>query len=190
MNETQVRIFFEDLMLRGLGLDMEDPNLVGTPDRVARMYCREFFANVGKEFTNFKSFPNDKGYDQIIMADNIDFVSVCSHHFLPFTGKAWILYIPDKKLTGLSKMARVVTHYAARPQIQETLCHDILASFVKNIQPLGAMIFMRAEHACMQCRGAKQANAGMGTSQIWGVFKENPNIKSEGLDLIKISLAR
>ena len=173
-----------------MGLDPKEPNLKDTPKRVAKMYCQEIFSNVGTEFHDFKSFPNDKHYEQIIMLDNIEFTSTCSHHFLPFRGLAWLLYIPkpDGVLIGASKPARLIEHYSKRPQIQENLCRQVLLSFVLAIKPQGAMVVMRATHACMQCRGVKQGNnAGMTTSALYGNFYEQ-SVKMEALELIKVSM--
>jgi GTP cyclohydrolase IA len=174
-------------LTEGLGFDLSDPNLTETPKRIAKMYCNELFKNVDKEYNDFKSFPNTHGYDQIIVSDRISFVSVCAHHFLPFTGLAWLLYIPDKVLIGASKMARLVDHYSKRPQIQENLCHEILHRFDSELKPLGCMVFMKGIHDCMRCRGAKQPNAGMITSAVKGAFTDS-SLESKGLEIIKISL--
>src|SRR5574337_83306 len=119
------------------------------------------------------------------MIDNIHFTSVCSHHFLPFTGKAWFLYIPNEHdLIGASKMPRLVAHYAARPQLQENLCHEVLNRFVEVMQPKGAMLVMRAVHGCMSCRGVRQYNGtGMTSSAIYGSFTQE-STRSEGMALI------
>lgn len=188
MNRESVEHHFELLMSQGLGFDMTDPNLVDTPKRVAKMYCNEFFANVGIPFTDFKSFPNEDNYDQIIVSDRIHFISICSHHFLPFTGYAWILYIPGDKLLGASKPSRLINHYAKRPQLQERLCHQVLKALIDGLQPRGVMVVMRGIHQCMVCRGAKQTNgSGMITSAVYGYFKDNPATKQEGLSLIQLS---
>ena len=190
MNEERTRQLIHSMLTEGLGLDLSDPNLTDTPRRIAKMYCREIFQNVGKEFdpTELRVFPNERNYDQIIMSDAIFFASTCSHHFLPFTGKAWVLYIPSMNMVGLSKLTRLVEFYAQRPQLQEALCHDIITTFDKYLVPKGSMVVLRAEHGCMKCRGVRQHNgAGMITSAISGCFTE-ASIKQEGLDLIKLSL--
>jgi len=170
-------------------LDLSDPNLEDTPRRMARMYGKEFLKNVGVEFTDFQSSPNTYRYDQIIMSDKIFFTSMCAHHFLPFSGHAWVLYMPDKKLVGASKMPRMVEHYAARPQLQEHLGHEIMQVFVAAIEPFGAMILMRAIHACVKCRGVKQTGGcGLTTSVVHGNFREDPSLELKGLSLVKISL--
>jgi GTP cyclohydrolase IA len=189
VNEKLVEVLFAKILVEGLGMDLNDPNLIDTPARIAKMYCRELFSATRTEYDNFKSFPNDKGYSQIIVSDRIFFVSTCSHHFLPFSGLAWVLYIPDKLLVGASKMARLVEHYARRPQLQENLCHDVLHRFVQALGPLGAMVVMRAEHGCMKCRGVRQySGASMITSAVDGLFLTDPSVKQEGLELVKLSL--
>jgi len=180
---------FRQILANGLGLDLTDPNLKNTPERVAKMMCRELLKNIEGDFDGYTCFPNDDGYSQIVMIDNIHFVSMCSHHFLPFEGKAWILYIPNKLLPGASKSARVVEFYASRPQLQERLCHQVLNNFVEKVQPLGCMVYMRAIHQCMRCRGVKQySGAGMSTSAIHGVFDKEAVARQEGLDMIKMSM--
>lgn len=177
-------------LTEGLGLDINDPNLVDTPRRIAKMYGTELFHNVGEEFpeADFRKFPNDKKYDQIMMVDNIHFTSMCSHHFMPFTGKAWFLYIPNEHdLVGISKIPRLVEFYSARPQLQENLCHEIINRFIDVMKPKGAMLVMRAIHGCMSCRGVRQYdNTGMTSSAIYGCFKEEA-VRLEGLELIKLS---
>lgn len=184
-----VEEYMHKILSEGLGLNMLDPNLIDTPKRIAKMYCRELFHNVGEEFpeSKFRSFPNEKNYSQIVMVDNIHFTSMCSHHFMPFTGKAWFLYIPDEKLVGVSKIPRIVEHYAARPQLQENLCHEIMNRFVEVIKPKGVMLVMRAIHGCMSCRGVRQyANSGMTSSAIYGVFNDAA-VREEAMNLIQMS---
>ena len=188
MNEAKVATLVYELIRDGLELDIHDPNLKDTPNRIAKMYCREWFKGVDKDFTDFKSFPNSEKYKQIIMSDRIHFTSICSHHFLPFTGLAWVSYIPHDTLIGASKMSRLVEHYSSRPQLQENLTHQVLNSLVGGIKPEGAMVVMRAVHSCMTCRGAKQTNnAGFQTSALHGSFYEL-EVKMEALELIKLSL--
>lgn len=185
---TDVEKHFRLLMKDGLGLDLSDPNLLGTPERVARMY-QEFFKGLDTEFEGLTVFPNTHDYDEIVLLDNIFFVSICSHHFLPFYGKAWVAYIPGNKVMGASKAARIINHYSARPQLQENLSHQIVNFIWDKLKPKALMIVMRAEHGCMKCRGVKQYDgAGMITSAIKGIFKEDTKAKAEALDLIKLSV--
>ena len=169
----------------GLGLDMSDPNLIDTPARIARMWKNEFCKNVGVEFEAYSEFPNDHGYDEIIVSDTIEFVSMCSHHFLPFYGKGWIAYMPDKKLVGLSKMSRALQHYAARPQLQENLCKQVIDNFVKHIEPQACMVILKATHGCIACRGANQPNQKMITSAVYGKASEL-SFKTEVFNLINL----
>lgn len=188
MNKRVIEQAVGSIITDGLGLDLSDPNLVGTPKRVAKMYVDEFFKNVGKKFSRLKLFPNDCGYNQIILMDRVYLVSTCSHHFLPFTGYAWFLYIPNKKLVGASKLGRMIIHHSQKPQLQEKLSHEILEDFVARVKPLGAMLIIRALHGCMSSRGLKQSSLGMTTSAVHGMFMCEPSVKQEGLDLVKISL--
>ena len=174
-------------LLEVQGLDLTDPNTKETPDRICRMYD-EVFCNVGEEFGEVKSFPNDGGYDQIIDFSFLHFSSTCSHHFLPFTGYAWLLYVPDEIVVGASKPARILEHYSKRPQLQETLAHDVLQCFVSAIRPLGAMVTIRAHHECMGCRGVKQYESSMGTNALYGNFKENLATRTEALSIITQSI--
>jgi GTP cyclohydrolase I len=195
MNQNIVEHYFRLLIEEGLKFDLNDPNMKDTPKRLAKMYCRELFHAVNKEFPekDFSKFPNTEKYNQITMLDNIHFTSVCSHHFLPFSGKAWFLYIPgdfemnESGLIGASKPARLIAHYAARPQLQENLCHQVLNRFVEVMKPAGAMLVIRAIHGCMAHRGVCQHNnSGMVSSAVYGSF-ENQVTKTEAMGLIHLS---
>lgn len=185
MDEAVVKNCFEALMVNGLGLDLSDPNLKDTPKRVAKMYCQEFFASLSKEPPVLTVFPNDKNYTGIILLDNIPFVSVCSHHCLPFSGLGWFLYIPDRLLVGASKISRLISYFSAFPQIQEQLTQQVVNNFVANVEPKGCMLVMQATHGCMSCRGIKQSGSLI-TSVVSGNF-ENKTTRDEGMELIKLS---
>lgn len=187
MNKELIEVLFAKIMVQGLGLDLDDPNLMDTPRRVARMYCDELLSGLNSPKPKVTVFPNDSKYSQMILSDKIYFSSLCSHHFLPFSGYAWILYIPDKNLIGLSKFSRIVNYFAARPQLQENLTHQIANYLITKLKPRGVMIVMRALHQCMHCRGVKQhSGAGMVTSAIYGAFEEG-EVRSEGMNLIQLS---
>jgi len=189
MDQLKAVEHFKRFMQEGLGLDLSDPNLSETPQRVAKMFCEELLCNCSSEFDGFKTFPNDRGYDQIICSDIISFVSLCAHHFLPFTGHAWIFYIPRDRLVGTSKMVRLVNHYSCRPQLQENLAHDIAERFESIIFPRGVMVFLRAIHGCMKCRGVKQqSGSGMMTSVVRGDFLDDVSLEQKGLAMVRISL--
>ena len=191
MNRKKAEEHLTGFLTEGLGLDLSDSNLRDTPKRVAKMYCEELLCNISKKDGDLDvvSFPNELKYDQIIMLDRIFFTSVCAHHLLPFSGRAWVLYIPFKQLLGASKATRIIEHFAARPQLQENLCQGVLNFLVKSVSPKGAMIVMRGEHGCMKCRGVRQyGGAGMTTSAVHGAFKRNLSTREEGLSLIHLSL--
>ena len=195
MNKSELKSFhIENLffqVLQQMGLDINDPNLKETPARLTKMFQKEFLLNVNKTPDGIiKSFPNEKNYDEIVLMDNIPFVSLCSHHFLPFPGLAWFAYIPDRSLIGASKPSRVIEFFSKKPQLQENLASEVVGYFIKETQPKGVMLVMRAIHGCMSCRGAKTGdNAGIITSITRGSFRDNMETRMEALDLIKLSIA-
>lgn len=178
---AQVRLLLEE----GLGLDITNPNLIDTPNRIARMYA-DMFKNIGFDYPdeNFTVFPNEKKYDQLIQKFHIPVASMCSHHFLPFFGEAHFGYLPGDKIVGLSKISRIVDHYCKRPQIQESLTHEIINRFNDVVEPVWCMLVMRCVHTCSSIRGAKAKDAVMMTSAISGKDKDNKDIKTEFLSLI------
>lgn len=157
-----------------------EEELRNTPDRIKR-FLDEWAANDSFKFTVF----NNPGYDQMIILKDIDFASVCSHHLLPFLGKAHIGYIPAKKICGISKLARVVDKFASRPQIQENLTQQIADFITKELEPIGVMVVLEAQHQCMQIRGVKKPNSIMVTSAIKGLFKEDEKARMEFMELIR-----
>jgi len=188
-NELSVAHHIGELLYE-LGLDLNDTHLRETPERVAKMYSREFFKNINSEFTKeeYSLQPNIEGYDEIICSDKIELVSMCSHHLLPFKFLAWMMYIPSKEIIGASKFARLIDHYSRRPQTQERLCHQIIENFVTHVKPKGVMIVIRGHHDCMQSRGIKQSGNGFSTSAVRGIFKQHSHLEMKGYELIKISL--
>lgn len=189
MNKKVIKRCFEEIITEGLGLDLSDPNLKDTPSRVANMFVDELFVGLKKTAApNITVFPNSHAYSQMIVSDKIYFSSVCSHHFLTFSGFAWVLHIPNNTVVGLSKFTRIVDFFARRPQLQENLTEQIRDYLVKKTDPLGVMVVIRASHQCMVCRGVKQqSGAGMVTSAIYGEF-EKPEVRAEGLSLIHLSM--
>lgn len=191
MNENLIELYVKKILEEGLGLDTQDSNLQDTPKRIASMFSNEFLSSLEcpEGFTNLKTFPNDAGYDQVIVLDRIHFVSLCSHHFLPFVGLAWLAYIPGDCLVGASKPARLIEFCSKKPQIQEKLVHEVIIHFDEVVKPQGTLVLMRGIHGCISYRGVKQyGGAGMTTSAVSGVLREDLKAKSEALDLIKISL--
>jgi GTP cyclohydrolase IA len=186
IDQKKLEYYITLMLTEGLGFNLTDPNLSDTPKRITRMYAEEFFINVDKEFDDFTIFPNNKNYDQLIVSENIKFVSICSHHFLPFAGSGFFGYLPDKYVVGLSKLSRVITHYAARPQLQENLTHEILNCFVEKVKPKGAMLVLEASHSCQSSRGAKQPDAMMRTSALFGVLKDDAKAREEMLSALHL----
>lgn len=186
MKEIEVEKILTNLLKEGFGLDLTDPNFKDTPARMARMYCREFLSGNASIFDDYAKFPNDKGYDQIVASDRIEFVSLCPHHFLPYTGTAWFFYIPEKWFIGASKPARLIEHLAKKPVLQETLCQEALEAFVENIKPQGAMVLMRGTHGCIACRGVKQPYMRLTTSSVYGLFRSVQELELKALSLISI----
>lgn len=192
MDILKTESLFKELMEQGLGLDLSDPNLADTPRRFAKMIGTELMANQEADIKNLdniiRSFPNKKKFDEIIMLDNIPFVSTCSHHLLPFPGLAWVLYVPDKKLMGASKASRIINFFSKKLQLQENLSTEVIDAIMTHVEPLGAMLVMRAVHGCMSCRGVKTGSgAGMTTSATRGCFRDNIDTRIEALELIKLS---
>ncbi len=166
-----------------LGLDMADPNLVETPERVAKMYL-ELFAGLSEGAEpRVTFFPNDERYSSMVMEKDIPFYSLCSHHFVPFYGHAHVAYIPNDSIVGLSKMARIVEFYARRPQLQERLTEQIAGFMAQKLDPQGVMVVVEARHLCVEMRGVKKPGALTVTSALRGIFNSQ-SVREEFLDLL------
>jgi len=176
-------LFSEMLDVMGFNYS-EDPNMQGTPRRMAKMYMNELFTGCFSKAPKFTVFPNTKKVDEMVYLRNIKVTSMCSHHFMPFIGVAHIAYVPDKKVCGVSKLSRVVRHFARRPQIQEELTAQILVYLQEALQPKGIMCIIEAQHMCMSVRGVNEPETSMGTSRISGVFKKD-EVRQEFLSLLK-----
>ena len=157
-----------------------EEELTNTPDRIRR-FLKEWESNDKFKFTTFIN----PGYDQVVILKDIDFASVCSHHLLPFIGKANIGYIPSDKLCGISKLARVVNKYASRPQIQERLTQQIADFIEDQLNPIGVIVVLKAQHQCMTIRGVRKPNSVMITSALKGLFKEDGKARAEFMSLIQ-----
>lgn len=180
----------EGLKLAFPELDLEDKNLVGTPNRMARALleiCSGLGTNEKEIFST--TFPAEN-YNEVIILKDIDYTSLCSHHFFPFTGKAHVGYLPDtqkgqdSKVVGLSKLAHIVDCHAQRPQLQERMCYGIMESIKRELRPAGVMVVVEGSHGCLTCRSAKKTDASMITSALDGKFKEDPKLRAEFLSLI------
>jgi GTP cyclohydrolase I len=170
-------------MIELLGLDFTDPNLVETPERVAKMYVEMFHGLSEGAEPKVTFFPNDERYTAMVMEKDIPFYSMCSHHFVPFYGHAHVAYIPNDKICGLSKMPRIVEFYAHRPQLQERLTEQIAGFLAEKLNPQGVMVVVEARHLCVEMRGVKKPGALTVTSAIRGIFFNRP-VREEFLDLL------
>jgi len=167
-----------------LGLNLDDPNLDRTHERVARMYLEMFRGLEQGSKPRVTTFPNDENYQTMVMEKDIPFYSMCSHHLVPFYGHAHIAYVPRDKILGLSKFARILEFYAKRPQLQERLTEQVVSFFEEELRPRGAMVVIEARHLCVEMRGVEKSGASTVTSALRGIFHERP-IREEFLDLLK-----
>jgi GTP cyclohydrolase I len=170
-------------LLAYLGEDPEREGLRETPERVLRGYgemLRGYRVDVS---TLFKTF-EDGACDELVLLRDIPFDSLCEHHILPFSGVAHIAYIPDGKVIGVSKLARVLDAYAQRLQIQERLCVQVTRALDDHLEPLGSACILEATHSCMSCRGVRKSGSVMVTSSLTGIFRDDPAARSELLRLI------
>jgi GTP cyclohydrolase I len=170
-------------ILFAVGEDPDREGLLRTPNRVARAYGELMAGLYSDPRVHLKTVFTER-YDEIVLLRDIEFHSLCEHHLLPFTGKAHVAYLPDGKVVGLSKLARVVEGFARRPQVQERLTTQIADAVWEELQPVGAACVVEAVHTCMTIRGAKKHGSTMVTSALRGIFKENPASRAEVLSLM------
>jgi len=170
-------------LLFSVGEDPDREGLLKTPNRVARAYA-EMMAGLREDPRLHLKTVFHERYDEVVLLRDIEFNSLCEHHLLPFTGRAHVAYLPDGKVVGLSKLARLVEGYARRPQVQERLTTQIADALMDELQPIGAACVIEATHTCMTIRGAKKAGSSMVTSALRGIFRENPSSRAEVLSLI------
>jgi GTP cyclohydrolase IA len=165
-----------------LGEDVNRSGLIDTPDRVVRSF-KELYKGYSQSVDGvLKVF--DEPTDEMVVLNNIEFYSMCEHHMLPFFGKAHIGYLPDGKVIGVSKLARILDIYARRLQIQERLGIQVVEALMDHLKPKGAGIIIEAQHFCMICRGVNKQNSVMKTSSLRGVFRDDPATRAEFLSLI------
>lgn len=173
------------LFLEGIGEDARRPGLRRTPQRIADM-CEEIFAGIDVDSATVIKPLQSANHDEIVLIRDIPFYSMCEHHLLPFLGKAHVAYIPDgARVTGISKLARVVELETRKPQVQERLTTAIAESIVKALRPKGVMVVIEAEHLCMTMRGVKKPGSVTVTSVVRGIFRENPATRAETMSLIR-----
>jgi len=172
------------MILEAVGADLKIKDIAATPRRVAAMYA-EILQGQFKDASEEIDIILEQKHDEIILLKNIPLYSLCEHHLIPFIGKAHVAYIPDKRITGLSKIARVVDILAKRLQVQERLTTEIAGIIMKKLKPKGVMVVVEAEHLCMLIRGVKKAGASTVTSVVRGVFRTNSKTRQEALSLIR-----
>jgi GTP cyclohydrolase I len=166
-------------LLVALGADLESAGLVETPRRVAAAFAEL----LTPEPFNVTTFPNDEGYDELVLVRDIPFQSLCMHHLLPFHGVAHVAYLPAERIIGLSKLARVVEHYSRDLQVQERLTKQVAACIQEHLSPKGVGVVLEAEHLCMSLRGVQKAGARTVTSALHGLVRDDPRTREEFLSL-------
>ncbi len=168
-------------LLGALGADPADESLRDTPHRVARMYA-ELLTPAPVALT---TFPNDEGYDELVIARDIAVHSLCEHHLLPFHGVAHVAYLPGDRIVGLSKLARVVDLFAGRLQVQERLTRQVSDWLWERLKPRGVGVVVEAEHMCMSMRGVRKPGAATVTSALLGSIRTDPRTRAEFLALTR-----
>jgi GTP cyclohydrolase I len=168
-------------LLTALGLSLDDEGLRDTPRRMAHAWA-ELLAAPELELT---TFPNDDGYDELVLVEDIPVRSVCEHHMLPFVGVAHVGYLPGRRIAGLSKLTRVVDHFARRAQTQERLTTQIAAELERRLDARGVGVVIEAEHTCMSLRGARAGGTRTVTSTLTGELHDDPAQRAEFLALTR-----
>lgn len=173
------------LMLEGMGEDPERDGLLKTPDRVADFYA-ELTAGMWQDpKEHIVPLPGDS-HDEMVIVKDISIASICEHHLAPFVGKCHIAYIPKGgRIVGLSKLARIAEIFSHRLQVQERLTQQIAATLFDELEPLGVMVVVEAEHTCMTLRGVKKPGSKTITSAVLGGFRKDPRTRAEAMSLIK-----
>ncbi|MGB3367109.1 MAG: GTP cyclohydrolase I FolE [Acidaminobacteraceae bacterium] len=178
-------------ILFAIGEDPDREGLIGTPDRMARMY-EEIFAGLTQDpGKHLEVYFQEEKHEELVIVKDIPFYSVCEHHLVPFFGVAHVGYFPKNgKLTGLSKIARVVDTIAKRPQLQERLTSHIADTIQDKLDPHGVIVIIEAEHMCMTMRGIKKAGSKTVTSAVRGIMKTEAKSRSEAISLIEFGRRR
>ncbi|MFA5361654.1 MAG: GTP cyclohydrolase I FolE [Candidatus Omnitrophota bacterium] len=184
MDKKKIERAVRDI-LNAIGEDPNRKDMVETPRRVADMY-EEIFSGIGQDPAKEFEIMLEQKHDEIILLKSIPFYSVCEHHLIPFFGRAHVAYIPKQgRVTGLSKLARVVDILSRRPQVQERLTTQIAEIIMSQLKPQGCMVVIEAEHLCMSMRGVKKPGTLTVTSVVRGIFQKNEKTRSEALALMR-----
>ena len=166
-------------LLAALGADLDAPGLRDTPRRVAGAYAEL----LTPEPFNLTTFPNEEGYDELVLVRDIPFRALCMHHLLPFHGVAHVAYLPDERILGLSKLARVVEHFSRELQLQERLTTQVARWLQEQLRPKGVGMVLEGEHLCMSLRGVQTPGARTITSALHGLVRDDPRTRAEFLSL-------
>jgi GTP cyclohydrolase I len=172
-------------ILDAIGEDVDRDGLRATPARVARMYA-EIASGLHDDPADHLTVTFESSHDEMVMVRDIPLYSLCEHHLIPFSGRAHVAYIPgdDGRITGLSKIARLVEGYSRRPQVQEHLTVQIADAMEKTLEPRGVMVIVEAEHLCMSMRGVQKAGSTTVTSAVRGLFRDNAATRQEAMRFV------
>ncbi len=171
-------------IIEAIGEDPMREGLIETPERVARFYA-EVFEGIHQDPEQVvDAFFGEEHYQEIVMVKEIPFYSMCEHHFVPFHGEAHVAYMPDGRVTGLSKLARLVEGFARRPQMQERLTAQVADCLDRSLKPMGVLVVVEAEHLCMSMRGVKKPGARTVTSAVRGIMEANSATRAEAMSLL------
>ena len=182
MDKVKVRQGVQ-LLLEGLGVDLDSEHYRDTPERTANAWVNELCSGLGEKKFSLTTFPVGVNYESsMVVLQHIPVRSVCAHHLLPFYGEATVAYIPDERLCGLSKLSRIVDYFSRRPQVQEDLTNDITNFLCEQLSPQGAGVIVKATHMCMAMRGVSHDGV-MTTSSLKGLFLSQGNVRAEFMAL-------
>ncbi|MCH2267266.1 MAG: GTP cyclohydrolase I [SAR324 cluster bacterium] len=182
MDKVKVRQAVQ-LLLEGLGVDLENEHFRHTPERAAKAWVDELCSGLGEKKFSLTTFQVGEKYEpSMVVLQHIPVRSVCAHHLLPFYGQATVAYIPDQRLCGLSKLSRIVDYFSRRPQVQEELTSDIANFICDQLSPQGAGVIVKATHLCMAMRGVSHDGV-MTTSSLKGSFLRESNVRAEFMSL-------
>ncbi|HEV8059041.1 MAG TPA: GTP cyclohydrolase I FolE [Gemmataceae bacterium] len=180
---ARIRAAVREILL-AVGEDPDREGLLETPDRVARMYA-EVFSGLHKDPREHLQKTFTQKYDEMVIERDIGFESMCEHHLLPFIGRAHVAYLPNGKIVGLSKIARVVEALSRRPQVQERMTEDLADLFMEELEPRGVGVILEATHSCMTIRGVHKPGSVCVTSAMRGAFRDNHSTRAEMMALVR-----
>lgn len=174
-------------IMSALGLDLSDDSLKETPKRISKMFLNEIFWGLDyKNFPKITTIENKMGYDTMLLERNIKVSSTCEHHFIPMMGVAFVAYLPNKKVIGLSKINRIVEFFSRRPQVQERLVEQIFHTLCMILETDNVAVLIKAEHTCVKLRGVEDINSDTITSKLGGHFLEGGALRNEFFQSIKL----